>query len=56
MAKESIKSKVVKDVKAAEKAIVAEEKAITTTIRTKVRSQKPEYSKAPDDEHIQEEM
>ncbi len=56
MAKESIKSKVVKDVKAVEKAIVAEEKAITTKIRTKAHLQKPEYPKASEDEHIQEEM
>jgi hypothetical protein len=55
MAKESIKSKVVKDVKAAEKAIVSEEKTIATRIRTKTHAQKG-YPKPPEDEHIDEEM
>ncbi|HMK46454.1 MAG TPA: hypothetical protein VK436_07485 [Methanocella sp.] len=56
MAKESLKSKVVKDLKAAENAIVSEEKAIAARIMTKANVQKPEYPKPPEDEHIQEEM
>lgn len=52
MAKESIRSKVVKDVKAAEKAVMSEEKKITTKIKTKPRGD----SKASIDEHVQEEM
>ncbi len=55
MAKDSLRARVVKDVKAAEKAIVSEEKAIVTKIRTRAPARELERSKAPDDEHIQEE-
>jgi hypothetical protein len=55
MPKESIKSKVVKDVKAAEKAIVSEEKMITTKIKTKTHAHKHGDFKAPGEEHIEEE-
>jgi len=56
MAKESIKSKVVKEVKAAEKAIISEEKMIAIKIKTKSHAKKQGESKAPEDEHVQEEM
>jgi hypothetical protein len=56
MVKESIKSKVVKEVKAAEKAIASEEKMIATKIKLKAHARKPGDSKAPEDEHVQEEM
>jgi hypothetical protein len=56
MTKESIRTKVVNDVKAAEKAIITDEKMIANKIKTKMHAQKHEDSGAPEDQHIPEEM